>query len=193
MKSIESWLKTRHKVQAIQMTAEHSKSAVDASEHLERCIQYALEGKKTELTRTFHVLQSKERDADTLKRRIIDELAKGDLPSTEREDLMRLAKSIDQVIDWMNETGRIIVEFELFRMPSEIKLIVPEMMSVIIRCVHSLNDCVYKLTEQQFSEALDAADIVERQEEEMDALYQKGRGILAKLTNVDIGQADDNR
>jgi uncharacterized protein Yka (UPF0111/DUF47 family) len=36
---------------------------------------------------------------------------------------------------------------------------------------------------------LDAADSVERLEEEMDSLYQKGRGILAKLTNVDVGQA----
>ena len=189
MKSIESWLKTRRKVQAIQLTAEHAKSAVDASEHLERCIQYALEGRKADVARTFSILQIKERDADTLKRRIIDELAKGDLPPSEREDLMRLAKSVDQVIDWMNETGRIIVEFELSQMSSEVKSIVPNMMSVVVRCVRNLNDCVYKLTERQFNEVLDAADSVERLEEEMDSLYQKGRGILAKLTNVDVGQA----
>jgi predicted phosphate transport protein (TIGR00153 family) len=189
MKSLESWLKTRRKVQSIQMTAEHAKSAIDASEHLQRCINYALEGKKAELARSFSTLQIKEREADGIKRRIIDELAKGDLPSNEREDLMRLARSIDQVIDWMNETGRILVEFDVYHMPSEVKAIIPDMIRTASRCVVSLNDCVYKLTERQFAEALTAADGVERLEEEMDALYQKGRGILGRLKDVDVGQA----
>ena len=170
------------------MTAEHSKAAVSASELLNRCVVYALENKQDDLMRSFNVLQIKEREADVLKRRIIDELAKGDLPSNEREDLMRLARSIDQVIDWMNETGRILVEFDLFKMPQEVTTIVPNMINVIQRCVLKLDDCVFKLTEKQFKEALDAADAVERLEEEMDSLYQKGRGVVSKLSSVSVGQ-----
>ena len=141
------------------------------------------------MIRAFNVLQIKEGDADTLRRRIIDELVKGDLPINEREDLMRLAKSIDQVIDWINEAGRILVEFDLSKTPQEIILIVPNLITVVQNCVVKLDDCVYKLTERQFKETLDAADMLERLEEETDSLYQKGRGIVSKFNNVAIGQA----
>ena len=121
MKPLESWLKTRRKVQAISMVLEHSKATMMAAEHLDRCINFALQGKKEDLIRSFDVLQLKEKEADLLKRKIIGELATGDLPISEREDLMRLARQIDDVIDWINETGRILVEFRLKDMPDEVK------------------------------------------------------------------------
>ncbi len=73
--------------------------------------------------RSFEILQLKEKEADLLKRKIIGELAKGDLPVSEREDLMRLARQTDDVIDWINETGRILVEFNLKDMPDDVKKI----------------------------------------------------------------------
>jgi predicted phosphate transport protein (TIGR00153 family) len=181
MKSLESWLKTRRKVQAITMVGEHSKDTVMAIEQLQRCISFAIEGRREDLERCFNVLSQKEKEADVLKKKIIIELAKGDLPPNEREDLMRLARSIDQVIDWINETGRILVEFDLDKMPEEIKAIVKDMMQVIRDCVVKLDFCTGKLIGREFDDALTAADAVERLEEEMDGLYQKARGAINGL------------
>ncbi|MBS7610587.1 DUF47 family protein [Candidatus Bathyarchaeota archaeon] len=181
MGSLESWLKSRRKVQAISMIREHSKATMMAVEQLQRCISLAIEGKRDGLAKGFDVLQQKEKEADVLRRRIIDELAKGDLPATEREDLMRLAREIDWVIDWAHETGRILVEFDLAKMPEEIKGITQEMARVIGRCVSKLDDCIEKLTNKVFSEALKAADEVEALEEEEDRLYQRARGMINKL------------
>jgi predicted phosphate transport protein (TIGR00153 family) len=191
MKPLESWLKTRRKVQAISMILDHSKATVMAIEQLERCVNYALAGKREDLMRSFEILQLKEKEADLLKRRIIGELAKGDLPVSEREDLMRLAREIDNVIDWINETGRILVEFNLKDMPDDIKKTTTEMIHVIKSCVIRLDDCIEKLTNREFQDALKAADEVERLEEQMDALYQRARGSLSTLTTrtVEIGQA----
>jgi len=186
MKSLESWLKTRRKVQAITMVGEHSKDTVMAIEQLQRCISFAIEGRREDLERCFNVLSQKEKEADVLKKKIIIELAKGDLPPNEREDLMRLARSIDQVIDWINETGRILVEFDLDKMPEEIKAIVRDMMHVIRDCVVKLDFCTGKLIGREFDDALTAADAVERLEEEMDGLYQKARGAINGLRGDDV-------
>ena len=186
MKSLESWLKTRRKVQAITMVGEHSKDTVMAIEQLQRCISFAIEGRREDLERCFNVLSQKEKEADVLKKKIIIELAKGDLPPNEREDLMRLARSIDQVIDWINETGRILVEFDLDKMPEEIKAIVKDMMRVIRDCVVKLDFCTGKLIGREFEDALTAADAVERLEEEMDGLYQKARGAINGLRGDDV-------
>jgi predicted phosphate transport protein (TIGR00153 family) len=186
MKSLESWLKTRRKVQAITMVGEHSKDTVMAIEQLQRCISFAIEGRREDLERCFNVLSQKEKEADVLKKKIIIELAKGDLPPNEREDLMRLARSIDQVIDWINETGRILVEFDLDKMPEEIKAIVRDMMHVIRDCVVKLDFCTGKLIGREFEDALTAADAVERLEEEMDGLYQKARGAINGLRGDDV-------
>ena len=191
MKPLESWLKTRRKVLAISMVLEHSKATVMAIEQLDRCINFALAGKREDLVRSFEILSLKEKEADLLKRKIIGELAKGDLPASEREDLMRLARQTDDVIDWINETGRILVEFDLKDMPEDVKELTVEISKVIKNCVIKLDDCIEKLTNREFQDALKAADEVERLEEQMDGLYQKSRRSIAnlKIEIVQIGQA----
>ncbi len=191
MKPLESWLRTRRKVLAISMVLEHSKANVIAAEQLDHCIDFALQGKREDLLRSFDILQLKEKEADLLKRKIIAELAQGDLPISEREDMMRLARQIDDVIDWVNETGRIMVEFSLKDMPDEIKATTIDMGQVIKSCVSKLDVCIEKLTDREFQDALKAADEVERLEEKMDGLYQKARRSISglKTSSVEIGQA----
>ena len=183
MKSIESWLKTRRKVQAVALVGEHSKDAVMAMEQLQRCVSYAVQGRKDDMTRSFTVLRQKEKEADALKMKITYELAKGDLPSSEREDLIRLAKANGQVIDWINETGRILVEFQLHEMPESIKDIALEMSQALVDCVIRLDDCIGKMIGKKLPEALAAADEVEALEEQIDGLYQKARRSLNGLGN----------
>jgi len=190
LKTLESWLKTRRKVQAVALVGEHSKDAVMAMEQLQRCISYAIQGRKDEMTRSFGVLRRKEKEADALKMKIIYELAKGDLPSSEREDLMRLTKANGQVVDWINETGRILVEFQLEKMPEDTKNITSEMSRALGKCVVKLDDCISKMIGRKLPEALAAADEVEALEERIDGLYQQARRAINGLENeVTLGPA----
>lgn len=190
MKTIESWLKTRRKVQAVALVGKHSKDAVMAMEQLQRCISFAIQGRKDEMNRSFGVLRRKEKEADALKMKIIYELAKGDLPSSEREDLMRLTKENGQVVDWINETGRILVEFRLDEMPEDMKDITSEMSRALGECVVKLDDCIGKMIGRKLPEALAAADEVEALEERIDGLYQRARRTINGLGDeVTIGPA----
>ena len=191
MAHIESWLKTRRRIQAVTMIRDHSKSVVTTTELLENCVNYALQGNIKELEKSYYALQQKEKAADLLKKQVVAELTKGELPSSDREDLMRLTREIDHIIDWINETGRILVVIQLEKAPDGLKKLMPCIMTTIKSCVHNLDVCIEKLIDKKFQDALKAADEVERYEEAMDGLYQVARKeiVAFKIDNVEIGEA----
>jgi predicted phosphate transport protein (TIGR00153 family) len=191
MSKLENWLRSKRKIQSIIMIRDHSRSVVSATEQLERCLNHALEGHYDALGRSFSMLEQKEKAADLLKKKIVAELTKGELPPSDREDLMRLTREIDHVIDWVNETGRILVEFKLDTAPDTLLQMFPTIMEVINKCVHSLDLCIDNLFEKRFQDALKAADEVERLEEEMDYLNMQARRVIGtfKQGTVEIGEA----
>lgn len=168
------------------LVVEHAKMTTLTVELLSKCIQAAIEDKREELERNFSLLEQKEREADVLRRRIIEELARGELPVDERVGLMRLGRQIDWTTDWANEAGRILVLFELSRMPKQIQEVLLEMCSTVNECTKHLTDCVQKLMDGAIDETLKAADQVERLEEKVDKLYQNARSNLKDISTDGI-------
>jgi len=185
--SLESWLAARRTVKAMGLVLEHSKMTTLTVEQLSRCIQKAIEGKKQELQRNFELLEEKEREADGLRRRIIEELARGELPTDERAGLMRLGRQIDWITDWSHEASRVLVLFELSQMPKQIQAMIVEMCSTVTECTVKVAGCVQKLMDGDLDESLKAADQVERLEEKVDALHQKARSFLKDIKTDGIG------
>jgi predicted phosphate transport protein (TIGR00153 family) len=179
--ALESWLLARRTVKAMSLVVEHSKMTTVTVEQLSKCIQAAIEGKREELQRNFALVEQKEREADVLRRRIIEELARGELPVDERRGLMRLGRQIDWVTDWAHEASRILVLFDLSRIPKQIQHVALEMCSTVRDCTAQLTDCVQKLMDGAIEHTLKAADQVERLEEKVDKLYQKARSNLEDI------------
>jgi predicted phosphate transport protein (TIGR00153 family) len=163
------------------LVVEHSKMTTVTVEQLSKCIQTAIESKQDELQRNFALLEQKEREADVLRRRIIEELARGELPVDERVGLMRLGRQIDWITDWAHEASRILVLFDLSRMPKQIQDVVQEMCSTVRECTTQVADCVQKLMDGGIQDTLKAADQVERLEEKVDKLYQNARSNLKDI------------
>jgi predicted phosphate transport protein (TIGR00153 family) len=163
------------------LVVEHAKMTTSAVELLSKCIQNASDGKTDEHHRSFNYLEEKEREADSLRRKIIEELARGELPVDERRGLMRLGRQIDWITDWAHEASRILVLFDLSQMPKHTKDVVLEMCSAVTDCTIKVTDCVQKLMDGKLDESLAAADEVERIEEQVDNLYQKARSNLKDI------------
>jgi predicted phosphate transport protein (TIGR00153 family) len=179
--SLESWLLARRTVKAMILVTEHAKMTTSAVELLSKCIQNATDGKIDELHRNFNYLEEKEREADSFRRKIIEELARGELPVDERVGLMRLSRQIDWITDWAHEASRILVLFDLSQMPMHTKNVLVEMCSAVSDCTIKVTDCVQKLMDGKLEESLAAADEVERIEEQVDKLYQKARSNLKDI------------
>jgi predicted phosphate transport protein (TIGR00153 family) len=179
--SLESWLVARRTVKAMGLVLEHSKMTTVAVEQLSRCIQNAAEGKKEDLQKNFELLELKEREADGLRRRIIEELARGELPADERVGLMRLGRQIDWITDWAHEASRVLVLFDFSQMPKRIQVVAAEMCATVRECTLKVADTVQKLMDGALEESLKAADEVERLEEKVDKMYQEARSNLKDI------------
>jgi len=179
--SLESWLLARRTVRAMGLVLEQSKMATVTVELLGKCIQDAIDGKQQELQKSFELVEKKEHEADILRKRIIEELARGELPSDERVGLMRLGRQLDWIMDWSHEAGRILVMFDLSRARKEIQMVLLEMCSTAAQATLHVADTVQKLIDGNLEASLKAADEVERLEENVDSLHQNARGILRDI------------
>ena len=185
--SLESWLVARRSVKAMGLVLEHSKMTTLAVELLSKCIDEAVAGKRDDLMRTFNLLEQKEREADSMRRRITMELARGELPADERVGLMRLGRQIDWITDWAHEGTRILVLFDLSQMPKQVQEVCKEMCSTVVVCTVKVAECVQKLIDGEIEDSLGAADEVERLEEQVDKLHQKARGNLTGIPANGVG------
>ena len=93
--SLEGWLRARRTVKAVGLVLEHSIMTTMTVELLGKCIKDAIVDDKPELQKNFSLLEQKEHEADSMRRRITEELARGELPSDERASLMRLSRQVD--------------------------------------------------------------------------------------------------
>ena len=185
--SLEGWLVARRTVKAMGLVLEHSKMTTFAFELLEKCIRNGIDGKKDELQKTFALLEQKEHEADDLRKRIIEELARGELPTDERVGLMRLGRLIDWITDWSHEGGRILVLFDLSQMPKQVQDVIVEMCETVRECTVKVTDSDEKLMNGALDQSLQAADGVERLEEQTDKLHQKARSKLNEIKTDSIG------
>jgi len=188
--TFESWFAARTRARAIEMVRQATRMLVPSVDELIACVNSATAGNKDELERAFTRLHQVEREGDSLRRLIILEFARGSLPIDERRSFMRLERQIDWVADWCLEAGRLARLSPMNKLPQELRANTLDTCKVIRDCVLEVQRCIDLLTDKKVEEALDAADKVERLEEEVDDLYRKGRGLLSEISGPEftVGQ-----
>ena len=184
--TFESWFATRTKTRAIEMIRQAVKMLTPAVEGLTECVNSAATGRRDDLERAFARLHQLEREGDSLRRLIITDLARGSLPVDERRSFMRLERQIDWVADLCLEAGRIVRQSPLNKLSDEFRQTAFDMCKVIKECVMNVQQCIDLLMDKSVEEALDAADKVERLEEEVDDLYRNARGLLSEITGPEL-------
>jgi predicted phosphate transport protein (TIGR00153 family) len=148
-------------------------------EDLEKAIRASIKSDKKETERCILRVASSEKEADGLRRNVMDEISTGELSPTDREDLMNLVKKVDMVADWSRESTRILGAIPMEKVPVSIKDESIEMIVNVKECAVSLQKCVNSIMTKP-EEALKAADTVERQEEKVDDIHEKARILLGK-------------
>jgi predicted phosphate transport protein (TIGR00153 family) len=148
-------------------------------EDLEKAIRAAIKGDLKEMQTCIERVANSEKEADRLRRNVMDEISTGELSPTDREDLMDLVKRVDMVADWSREFTRILGAIPMEYVPTSIKDASIEMVVSVKQCTISLQKCVNKMMTKP-EEALQAADAVEREEEKVDDIHEKARVLLGK-------------
>jgi hypothetical protein len=188
MSELLKWFEKKRETKAILMMQRHLGTTMSAVEDLERAIKAAVQHNEKETKESIERVTSAENEADGLRRAVMTELAGGELPPTDREDLMHLIKRIDMVADWSREATRILSATPMEDVPKNLKQAAVEMVEGVKKCAIALRKCIDRMAEKP-EEALKAADEVERLEEKVDDLFENARRVLAREEKLRVGTA----
>jgi len=173
------WFEKRRETRALVTIQRHLALTTGIVEDLEKAIRAAIKSDVKEMQRCVERVASSEREADALRRKVMDEISKGELSPVDRADLMDLVKRVDMVADWSRESTRVLGAIPMEYVPHSIKDESLEMVRSVRECAISLQKCVNKMMTKP-EEALQAADVVEREEEKVDDMHEKARILLGK-------------
>jgi len=173
------WFEKRRETRALATIQRHLALTTGIVEDLEKAIRAAIKKDEKEMQKCVERVASSEREADALRRKVMDEISKGELSPVDRVDLMDLVKRVDMVADWSRESTRILGAIPMEHVPNPIKDEFIEMVKSVKECAVSLQGCVNRMMTKP-EEALQAADVVEREEEKVDGIHEKARRFLGK-------------
>ena len=179
MSELIKWFEKRRETKALATIQRHLALITGIIEDLEKAIRAAIKSEEKEMRICIERVASSEREADALRRKVMDEVSKGELSPVDRADLMDLVKRVDMVADWSRESTRVLGAIPMEHVPSSIKGEFVEMVKSVKECVASLQKCVNKMMTKP-EEALKAADDVEREEEKVDDIHEKARTLIGK-------------
>ena len=188
LSGLVKWFEKRRELKVINMIETHLATTVSIVEDLEQELKAAVASNEEEMQRYIASVTRAEKEADLMRRRVMDQLSTGELPPNGRVDLMDLMKRVDMVADWSRESTRLLNVLPMNKMPHVLQESLLKMMEGSKICAFALRKCVSKMIEKP-SEALSAADEVERQEEKVDEIHENVRRLLARETKMDVGVA----
>lgn len=179
MSELIKWFEKRRESKALSTIQRHLSLTTGIVEDLEKAFEAATKNNREEMEKCNVRIASSEKEADTIRRKVMDDVSKGELSPIDREDLMHLVKRVDMVADWSREASRILGAIPMEHVPKSIKEEFIEMVKSAKACAISLQKCINKMMTKP-EEALQAADEVEREEEKADDIHEKARILLGK-------------
>ena len=188
MSELLDWFKKRRETHALNTMRRHLTTTMSIVDDLEKAVEAAVLNKTKEAKSLIDNITSAERGADTLRRNFMDELAQGELSSSDREDLMHLMKRVDMVVDWCREATRLLNVLPMKEVPQSLKKAFIEIANCLKECALSLQRSMNKMVIKP-EDALKAADEVERQEEKVDDLHENARPLLVEEAKLKAGIA----
>lgn len=188
MSELLKWFEKRRETKATVTMQKHLATTISAVEDLERAVKAAVNDNEKEEKAAIYRVTSAEKEADRLRRVFMTELARGELPPTDREDLMHLMKRVDMIADWSRESTRILDATPMQDVPETLKKAAVQMVEGVRDCVAALRKTINSMMEKP-EDALKAADEVERLEEKVDDLFEEARRLLTMEEKLKVGVA----
>ena len=188
MSELIRWFEKRRETKALATIQRHLALTTGIVEDLEKAIVAAIKSEEKEMRVYIERVANSEREADAMRRKVMDDVSKGELSPMDRADLMDLVKRLDAVADWSRESTRVLGAIPMEHVPRSIKDEFIEMVKSVKECVISLQKCMNKMMTKP-EEALKAADDVEREEEKVDDIHEKARMLLGKEDLPKVGVA----
>jgi predicted phosphate transport protein (TIGR00153 family) len=168
--SISEWFGRRREEKVVEMIKRQLELA---SKSIDELIDMVVKNKQK-----FDTIKMLEKEADDIRRDVMSQLAKGELESQDREDLMNFTKEVDSINDWICTASRNLSAIGTLR-KSEQKLI-EEMCKNDKDAIGKLNECMDSCIGGDKEKAMELTHKVERVEEAVDDQYYNSKKLMLK-------------
>ncbi len=172
MAEIRKWVKTRKEKAAYKVLLEHAKLVRDAVLDFDNLLKAYRKGKESDIEVIIKRISQMEHEADALRRKILDELTVGDLPSAERDDLMTLTRAADNMADAAHLAGIRLNMFE-FPIAQKIADFLTEMYSGSRDCAQRTYELLFDMVKGKSENILERCDEIDRLEHVVDIAHMK--------------------
>jgi len=119
-KALSTWFRKRRESSVLDAAKEHLLKILDTAREMDNAIKCAQAGDSSDALKAIERVCLAEKAADNIEIRMEEELAKGDIPPKEREDIMHLVKRLDHIADWIKSAARnlqIVIEAKMVVAP----------------------------------------------------------------------------
>jgi predicted phosphate transport protein (TIGR00153 family) len=168
---------------AIGIAQDHAAVVLQAAKALRMMIEDWMEGQKERQKELFNKLADLERQADSIKRSLLDELSVSET-MLRRSDYFRLAMTMDNIADICEATAWDLTGLEDYKPDAQLKKQIQTMLDSIDAAVYKMRQAILLLA-QNSSKAIELAMEVDAAERSVDEGHRKILQWLYK-SNLDI-------
>ncbi len=167
MASTWSWLSRRRHSEIVSKYLEHLDKILETVKHTQKLVQAYSRGDREELEKQYQNVFESERQADEIKRKIIDELSTEFFHPIDREELIRLVLTTDGVAAYSKLASRGLLLVLDRKIDQRIVEKLLQISEKVVESVELLKQAALELLKNP-KNSLKLADQVEKLEEEVD-------------------------
>jgi len=181
-----AWVGRRKERGVIAMCIEHLGKVIRVAELFEEMITKYIRKSYDDVRKLYTSIFNAEREADDVKRKIIAELSKGMFHPIDREELIRLVLTSDDIAAYLKAAARKLLLVLPADLPRELLDQCLIMSQRITNACKLIKDAVINLADDP-QQSLKLADKVERIEEEIDEMRVKALElVLNKCREIEV-------
>lgn len=161
------WVGRRRERAVLKICERHLDKVLEAVDALKELIYAFVGGDEEKVREVYDKLFALEREADDIKEEIIMELSRGPFHPIDREDILRLVVTSDDIAAHAKAAGRKLTFLKTNNIPADIKDGMKRIVDLAVECVLRLKVAFDRLVSSP-KDAIAEAEKVERVEEEVD-------------------------
>ncbi len=161
------WIGRRKQREILKLSGRHLSKIIELTKNFHAFVEAFSTNNLNDLKRCFEEIFRLEREADDEKEKIISEVSRGPFHPMDREDLLRLVMTMDDIAANVKAASRKLLYLDPNEIPENVKVDLIKLSDLVLDIVLKLEEALTALIDGS-EDVLKKADMVERKEEEID-------------------------
>ncbi|MGE4357493.1 MAG: DUF47 domain-containing protein [Candidatus Omnitrophota bacterium] len=166
-RNILGWLGMKQETLVLEDAKKHVEVTYQTVAWFREAILSFIKGDSKNKQKAIEKVRECEREADSLRSKMIDRLSEGVLVPPDREDLMHFVKSLDRIADWTNGSARFL-DFLDEKLPGDTLEGISQATEIIFGSITKLKEGIESLMKNDLKQAIKDCNEVELYETKAD-------------------------